>query len=161
MVEAIVDRRTGDTVSSDEDEEEDGGEDLVDFIDDRPVGDGQEVAQELLLQQAAADDDVAVQTVKRKFAPSPYFSPVCVHPSIENELSPRLDAIKLGRQTSKAKRRLFELPDSGYGQTQVDTESGPQQVQDICKTSQQDGCQGADEGSGRNVGGNGLSLIHI
>ena len=71
MVEAIVDRRTGDTVSSDEDEEEDGGEDLVDFIDDRPVGDGQEVAQELLLQQAAADDDVEVQTVKRKFAPSP------------------------------------------------------------------------------------------
>ena len=155
MVEAIVDRRTGDTVSSDEDEEEDGGEDLVDFIDDRPVGDGQEVAQELLLQQAAADDDVEVQTVKRKFAPSPYFSPVCVHPSIENELSPRLDAIKLGRQTSKAKRRLFELPDSGYGQTQVDTESGPKQVQDICKTSQQDGCQGADEGRGRNVGGNG------
>ena len=82
MVEAIVDRRTGDKPSSDEDEDEDAdeGEDFVDFIDDRPVGDGQEVAQELLLQQAAADDDVAVQAVKRKFAPSPYFSPVCMQP---------------------------------------------------------------------------------
>ncbi|CBD35696.1 putative E1 protein [Human papillomavirus 125] len=157
FVEAIVDRRTGDKVSSDEDEDgdEEDGEDLVDFIDDRPVGDGQEVAQELLLQQAAADDDVAVNTVKRKFAPSPYFSPVCEHPSIENELSPRLDAIKLGRQTSKAKRRLFVPVNSGDGQTQVDTESGPQQVQDICKTSQKDGRQNANEGSEKNVGGNG------
>lgn len=157
MVEAIVDRRTGDKPSSDEDEDEDAdeGEDFVDFIDDRPVGDGQEVAQELLLQQAAADDDVAVQAVKRKFAPSPYFSPVCMQPSIENELSPRLDAIKLGRQSGTAKRRLFQLPDSGYGQTQVDTESGPLQVQGICETGTQDGRQDADEGSGRNVGGNG------
>ncbi|AAA79431.1 replication protein E1 [Human papillomavirus 29] len=153
MVEAIVDRRTGDTISSDEDEE-DEGEDMVDFIDDRPIGDGQEVAQELLLQQAAADDDEAVHTVKRKFAPSPYFSPVCV-PSIEHELSPRLDAIKLGRQSSKAKRRLFQLPDSGYGQTQVDTDTGPSQVQDGCETGDQNGRQQYKEGSGTKDGENG------
>ena len=88
IVEAIVDRRTGDPISSDDDEEEDeAGEDFVDFIDDtRSLGDGQEVAQELFQQQTAADDDVAVQTVKRKFAPSPYFSPVCEQASIEHEL---------------------------------------------------------------------------
>lgn len=154
FVEAIVDRRTGDTVSSDEEDEEEG-EDLVDFIDDRPVGDGQEVAQELLLQQAAADDDAAVQAVKRKFAPSPYFSPVCLHPSIDNELSPRLDAINLGRQSAKAKRRLFQLPDSGYGQTQVDTESGPLQVQEICEPGDQNGRQDSERGSGTTEGENG------
>ena len=176
IVEAIVDRRTGDPISSDDDEEEDeAGEDFVDFIDDtRSLGDGQEVAQELFQQQTAADDDVAVQTVKRKFAPSPYFSPVCEQASIEHELSPRLDAIKLGRQSAKAKRRLFELPDSGYGQTQVDTESGPKQVQGSSETQDgrqdddegsvvqstldtgnQNGRQNNDEGSGRNVGEHG------
>lgn len=155
VVEAIVDRRTGDSISSEDDEDdEDNGEDLLDFIDDRPIGDGQEVAQELLQQQVAAEDDVAVQTVKRKFAPSPFISPVCVPPSVEHELSPRLDAIKLGRQSGKAKRRLFHLPDSGYGQTQVDTESGPSQVQDS-ETGGKNGRQNSEEGGGMDVGEHG------
>ncbi|QOI17628.1 E1 [human papillomavirus 71] len=125
FVEAIVDRCTGPQPSSDEDEDDnDTGEDMVDFINDRHAGDGQEVAAEVYRQQEALDDEAIVQALKRKFLASPLSAGVCV----DKELSPRLDAISIGRESQKAKRRLFELQDSGYGNTQVDTEAAGNQV---------------------------------
>ncbi|AXN57289.1 E1 [Macaca mulatta papillomavirus 3] len=130
MVEAIVRRRTGDAPSSDEDDDGEGdlGQDMVDFIDNRPPGDGQEVAQQLYVQQEQEADEAAVLALKRKLL-SPYVSPSLTEPCIDNDLSPRLDAITIGRRSRKAKRRLFEVPDSGYGDTQVDTDTRPSQVQ--------------------------------
>ena len=104
-------------VSSDEDEDEtETGEDL-DFIDNRVPGDGQEIPLQLYAQQTAQDDEATVQALKRKFVASPLSACSC----IENDLSPRLDAISLNRKSEKAKRRLFETepPDSGYGNTQM------------------------------------------
>ncbi|BAE16265.1 E1 protein [Human papillomavirus type 27b] len=104
-------------VSSDEDEDcTETGED-VDFIDNRVPGDGQEIPLQLYTQQIAQDDEATVQALKRKFVASPLSACSC----IENDLSPRLDAISLNRKSEKAKRRLFETepPDSGYGNTQM------------------------------------------
>lgn len=125
-VEATVDRTTGQQISSDEDEEDgDSGQDMVDFIDNsRHPGDGQEVALELYRQQEAQDDEAFVQALKRKYLASPLAAGVCV----DKDLSPRLDAITLGRSSQKAKRRLFELQDSGYGNTQVDIDATEDQV---------------------------------
>ncbi|QAB08760.1 E1 [Macaca fuscata papillomavirus 2] len=155
MVEAVVTKRTGQQVSSDdEDEEEDEGQDMVDFIDNtRLPGDGlemQEVAQQLFLQQEAKADDAAVLALKRKLLTSPYVSPL-PEPCVEYELSPRLDAISIGRESRKAKRRLFEAPDSGYGNTQVDRESQRSQVQEEGENGRQ---EVPTEGEGR-AGGDG------
>ncbi|AAZ39522.1 E1 protein [human papillomavirus 102] len=125
VVEAIVDRTTGDQVSSDEDEEgTDNGEDLVDFIERYP-GDGQEVPLELFVQQTANDDAAAVQALKRKFVGSPASSSCATW--VDSELSPRLDAIKIDRRQEKARRRLFDQ-DSGYGNTQVEAGTLESQV---------------------------------
>lgn len=129
LVEAIVEKTTGDQVSSDEDEDEtcvDTGEDLVDFIvNERHPGDGQEVPLALYVQQNAQDDAAAVQALKRKFTYSPASSTGVSW--VDNELSPRLDAITLNRGNEKARRRLFER-DSGYGNTQVDTGASESEV---------------------------------
>ncbi|ABX56067.2 E1 [Macaca fascicularis papillomavirus 3] len=124
-VEAIVERRTGDVVSEDEDENlEDTGVDLVDFIDDTCEFEqaGDEAPRALLHAQETQAHVNAVHYLKRKFTCSPTVSPLGnVQCSIEGELSPRLHAIQLNEGSGKAKRRLF-LPDSGYGNTEVETQ---------------------------------------
>ncbi|CAA39432.1 unnamed protein product [human papillomavirus 57] len=115
-VEAIITHGQS-QVSSDEDEDETETREDLDFIDNRVPGDGQEVPLQLYAQQIAQDDEATVQALKRKFVASPLSACSC----IENDLSPRLDAISLNRKSEKAKRRLFETepPDSGYGNTQM------------------------------------------
>lgn len=126
VVEAMVHHANTD-VSSDEDETIlDTGEDMVDFIDDtRLPGDGQEVPLDLYVQQTIQDDAATVQALKRKFMGSPATSS-CVS-WVENELSPRLNAICLQQRHDKARRRLFEQ-DSGYGNTQVEIGTSERQV---------------------------------
>ncbi|CAF05694.1 E1 protein [human papillomavirus 81] len=126
MVEAVVEKTTGYQESSDEEEDSaDTGEDLVDFIDTRYPGDGQEVPLELFVQQNAQDDAAAVHALKRKYIHSPAASS-CVS-WVDHELSPRLDAISLDRGHERARRRLFDQ-DSGYGHTQVDIGTSEGQV---------------------------------
>ena len=127
LVEAVVDKQTGDVVSEDEDEDaiEDSGYDMVDFINDTVVSEHEELsnAQALLHAQQTCADAVELCELKRKYI-SPYVSPIqCSEPSVDGDLSPRLHAIKLGGG-KKAKRRLFERleqRDSGYGYSQVET----------------------------------------
>lgn len=119
VVEAMVHHTANTDVSSDEDEfAPDTGEDMVDFVDNtRYPGDGQEVPLGLYVQQTMQDDAATVQALKRKFMGSPAASSCASW--VNNELSPRLDAICLQKRHDKARRRLFEQ-DSGYGNTQVD-----------------------------------------
>ncbi|AHZ58190.1 E1 protein [Human papillomavirus type 72b] len=133
LVEAVVERTTGYQESSDEDENcEDTGEDLVDFIDTRRPGDGQEVPLELFVQQNAQDDAAAVHALKRKYTCSPASSS-CVS-WVDSELSPRLDAISIRRGHDRARRRLFDQ-DSGYGHTQVDIGTSESQVRGGTQTA--------------------------
>lgn len=126
LVEAVVDRTTGYQVSSDEEDDSiDTGEDLVDFIDTRRPGDGQEVPLALFVQQNAQDDAATVQALKRKYTCSPASSS-CVS-LVDSELSPRLDAIRIHRGQDRARRRLFDQ-DSGYGHTQVEIGASESQV---------------------------------
>lgn len=126
VVEAMVHQANTD-VSSDEDETHiDTGDDLVDFIDDtRHPGDGQEVPLDLYVQQTIQDDAATVQALKRKFMGSPATSSCASW--VDNELSPRLNAICLQKRHDKARRRLFDQ-DSGYGNTQVDIGTSESQV---------------------------------
>lgn len=125
-VEAIVERTTENTISDDEDENvEDSGLDLVDFVDDsRIIPTNQLKAQALLNRQQAHADKEAVQALKRKLLGSPYESPASdLQESINKELSPRLGGLKLCRGSQGAKRRLFqslENRDSGYGYSEVE-----------------------------------------
>ncbi|ABX56079.1 E1 [Macaca fascicularis papillomavirus 6] len=124
-VEAIVERKTGDAVSEDEDEDtEDTGIDLVDFIDDTHVElqVGDEAHGALFHAQETQQHVAAVQVLKRKFVGSPTVSPLGeLDPCIDKDLSPRLNGISLSQSSGSAKRRLF-LPDSGYGNTEVETQ---------------------------------------
>ncbi|AAB71706.1 E1 [Common chimpanzee papillomavirus 1] len=126
LVEAIVDKTTGEQVSDDEDETvEDSGLDMVDFIDDRPITHNSLEAQALLNEQEADAHYAAVQDLKRKYLGSPYVSPLGhIEQSVDCDISPRLDAIQLSRKPKKVKRRLFqsrEITDSGYGYSEVET----------------------------------------
>ncbi|ABX56058.1 E1 [Macaca fascicularis papillomavirus 7] len=128
-VEAVIDKKTGDVVSEDEEEDlNDTGIDLVDFIDDSvcSLQAGEEPHGALFQAQEAQAHVEAVQALKRKFVGSPQVSPLqALGTCIDTDLSPRLGAITLERCSQGAKRRLF-IADSGYGQTQVETE--PAQV---------------------------------
>nr|QEE83762.1 E1 [Human papillomavirus type 6]QEE83771.1 E1 [Human papillomavirus type 6] len=131
MVEAIVEHTTGTQISEDEEEEvEDSGYDMVDFIDDRHITQNSVEAQALFNRQEADAHYATVQDLKRKYLGSPYVSPISnVANAVESEISPRLDAIKLTRQPKKVKRRLFqtrELTDSGYGYSEVEAGTGTQ-----------------------------------
>nr|ALT55052.1 E1 [human papillomavirus 87] len=128
VVEAMVHHTANTDVSSDEDESvSDRGEDMVDFIDNtRHPGDGQEVPLDLYVQQTMQDDAATVHALKRKYIGSPA-ARSCAS-CVDNELSPRLDAICLQKRHDKARRRLFEQ-DSGYGNTQVDIGTSESQVQ--------------------------------
>nr|ALT54708.1 E1 [human papillomavirus 40]WBM83952.1 E1 protein [human papillomavirus 40]CAD1807004.1 early protein [human papillomavirus 40]CAD1814323.1 early protein [human papillomavirus 40] len=128
VVEAVVDKQTGDAVSEDEDEEdiEDSGFDMIDFIDNSVVAEEHvelSNAQALLHVQQTCADAADLCELKRKYI-SPYVSPIQYsEPSIDGDLSPRLHAIRLGGG-QKAKRRLFqrvEQRDSGYGYSEVET----------------------------------------
>ncbi|ACV32160.1 E1 [Rhesus papillomavirus 1b] len=122
-VEAIVERKTGDVVSEDEDDTEDTGIDLVDFIDDtcESVQAGDEAPGALLHAQETQAHAEAVHVLKRKFVGSPAVSPLGnYNPCVDRDLSPRLNEISLNQGSGQAKRRLF-LPDSGYGNTEVET----------------------------------------
>ncbi|ABX56103.1 E1 [Macaca fascicularis papillomavirus 5] len=122
-VEAIVERKTGDVISEDEEENtEDTGIDLVDFIDDtcESLQAVEEAPGALFHAQETQAHAEAVQVLKRKFVSTPTVSPLgdaCV----ERELSPRLNAICINQGSSQAKRRLF-VPDSGYGNSEVETQ---------------------------------------
>ncbi|ABX56094.1 E1 [Macaca fascicularis papillomavirus 8] len=143
-VEAVVKRRTGDVVSDDEEEDlNDTGIDLVDFIDDTCCSEqtGEEAHGALFQAQETQAHAEAVQVLKRKFVGSPQVSPLQDWgPCVDTDLSPRLDAISLERANRGAKRRLF-AQDSGYGNTQVETQ--PSQV------------EGQNGGRGIGVGGAG------
>ncbi|ADJ96354.1 E1 protein [Phocoena phocoena papillomavirus 4] len=78
---------------------------IVNLFDDEDVTQGNSLT--VYEAQNRADDERAVQKLKRKLLQSP-----------ELDLSPRLSAITIGKKSGKAKRRLF-MPgqDSGYGQS--------------------------------------------
>ncbi|AXN57282.1 E1 [Macaca mulatta papillomavirus 2] len=121
FVEAVVDRTTGDCVSEDEDEDvQDSGLDMVDFIDNSYSSQVEEQAEarQLYNAQELQADVEAVQQLKRKYMCSPYVSPLSTsEPCIDKHLSPRLGAISISQQSRKAKRRLF---DPGDGNTEVE-----------------------------------------
>ena len=116
LVEAIVEHTTGQQISEDEDETvEDNGSDMVDFIDDRPITRNSLEAQALLNEQEADAHYAAVQDLKRKYLGSPYVSPLGnIEQSVDCDISPRLDAIKLSKNPKKVKRRLFETKEIIY-----------------------------------------------
>nr|AFC88079.1 E1(A) [human papillomavirus 11] len=67
MVEAIVEHTTGTQISEDEEEEvEDSGYDMVDFIDDRHITQNSVEAQALFNRQEADAHYATVQDLKRK-----------------------------------------------------------------------------------------------
>ncbi|CRH63688.1 Papillomavirus helicase [Chlamydia trachomatis] len=122
FVEAIVSKKTGDSVSEDEDENiNDTGSDLVDFIDcDNSICNQaeQETAQALFQAQEARAHKEAVHQLKRKFIGSPRSSPLgdITNQNIEND-------------SQQSKRRVLNsYPDSGYGHTQVETMEATVQV---------------------------------
>nr|WDS49645.1 MAG: E1 protein [Neophocaena asiaeorientalis asiaeorientalis papillomavirus 2] len=101
----------------DDDEDDfDTGEDLVDFIDYTLCAEeGSEDAdyfRRLQTEQRNADDERAVQDLKRKFLDSP-------KSKVDFELSPRLQAITLQARTGRARRKLYKDPgnDSGHGES--------------------------------------------
>lgn len=127
IVEATVDKTTENNISEDEiedEEEEDSGFDMVDFINNTLEDSctDHSSAQALLNAQQADADAAIVQELKRKYM-SPYVSPIhCLQESVDRDLSPRLHAIKIGGG-QKAKRRLFhvtEQRDSTNGNTEVE-----------------------------------------
>ncbi|ACT32130.1 replication protein [Macaca fascicularis papillomavirus 11] len=162
-VEAIVKTRTGDVVSEDEEEDlNDTGIDLVDFIDDTFSSEQavEETHGALFQAQETQAHAEAVQVLKRKFVGSPQVSPLQDWgPCIDTDLSPRLDAITLDRTNRGAKRRLF-AQDSGYGNTQVETATQVEGENGVGGTgggaggSSQDS-SGIEEGSQESVQGSG------
>nr|AGU90675.1 E1 [human papillomavirus 59] len=122
FVQAIVDKKTGDKISDDEDENAtDTGSDLVDFIDDTTticVQAERETAQALFNVQEAQRDAREMHVLKRKFG--------C---SIENssekaaagtKAKSPLQEISVNVNHPKVKRRLLTVPDSGYGYSEVE-----------------------------------------
>nr|AAA46968.1 replication protein [human papillomavirus 35] len=120
FVEAVVSRRTGSSVEDENEDDCDRGEDMVDFINDTDILNIQaetETAQALFHAQEEQTHKEAVQVLKRKYASSPLSS---VSLCVNNNISPRLKAICIENKNTAAKRRLFELPDSGYGNSEVE-----------------------------------------
>lgn len=156
MVEAIVEHTTGTQISEDEEEEvEDSGYDMVDFIDDRHITQNSVEAQALFNRQEADAHYATVQDLKRKYLGSPYVSPISnVANAVESEISPRLDAIKLTTQPKKVKRRLFEtreLTDSGYGYSEVEAATQVEKHGDP-----ENGGDGQERDTGRDIEGEGV-----
>lgn len=85
-------------------EEEDDEYDVIDLVDNASVQQGNSRA--LFNEQQARQDEQMLLQLKRKFEISPASSP---KERIENELSPRLQAISIGAKSQKAKRRLFDV----------------------------------------------------
>nr|AEI60960.1 early protein E1 [human papillomavirus 31] len=140
-VEAVIDRQTGDNISEDENEDSsDTGEDMVDFIDNCNVYNNQaeaETAQALFHAQEAEEHAEAVQVLKRKYVGSPLSD---ISSCVDYNISPRLKAICIENNSKTAKRRLFELPDSGYGNTEVET----QQMVQVEEQQTTLSCNGSD-----------------
>ncbi|ADJ96348.1 E1 protein [Phocoena phocoena papillomavirus 2] len=103
-----------------EEDEDDLGEDLVDFIDDSGIASGGRggVHRQLQTAQERADDDRALLLLKRKFMESP-------KSKVEVELSPRVEAISLREKRGRARRRLYGEPinDSGHGDSLEESSS--------------------------------------
>nr|ACL12312.1 E1 [Human papillomavirus 16] len=122
-VEAVVEKKTGDAISDDENENDsDTGEDLVDFIvndNDYLTQAETETAHALFTAREAKQHRDAVQVLKRKYLGSPLSD---ISGCVDNNISPRLKAICIEKQSRAAKRRLFESEDSGYGNTEVETQ---------------------------------------
>nr|AVN79513.1 E1 [Human papillomavirus 16] len=122
-VEAVVEKKTGDAISDDENENDsDTGEDLVDFIvndNDYLTQAETETAHALFTAQEAKQHRDAVQVLKRKYLGSPLSD---ISGCVDNNISPRLKAICIEKQSRAAKRRLFESENSGYGNTEVETQ---------------------------------------
>lgn len=118
-VEAIIEKRTGDKVSEDEDEDaSDTGSDLIGFIDDTHIENIQadtQAARALFNLQEEEDDLNAVSALKRKFTGIQ----ACGGNSngIENQAC------------TAAKRRAYDIEDSGYGNTEVETQETMVQVE--------------------------------
>lgn len=72
---------------------------VSDLIDDNEVIQGN--TQQLLHQQRCEDDQRAINVLKRKYSSSP-------GPSAVQELSPKLDAVRLTPRHKQIKRRLFD-----------------------------------------------------
>ncbi|ANG08923.1 E1 [Human papillomavirus type 177] len=144
-VEAIVERKTGDKILDDEDDsgtDTDGDiEDLIDNSEEYNTQAEQEAAQLLYNAQQAKLHRDAVRVLKRKFVGSPQISPLRdVVPCINQQLSPQLSAISLNGDSGTAKRRLFESVDSGYGNTEVETQLRQTQVEGENGGSQHSSC---------------------
>nr|AGU90621.1 E1 [human papillomavirus 45] len=125
FVETIVEKKTGDVISDDEDETAtDTGSDMVDFIDTQLSiceQAEQETAQALFHAQEVQNDAQVLHLLKRKFAGgSKENSPLGEQLSVDTDLSPRLREISLNSGHKKAKRRLFTISDSGYGCSEVE-----------------------------------------
>nr|WCI99976.1 MAG: E1 [Pan troglodytes papillomavirus 1] len=134
-VEAIVEHNTKNIISEDEedDNEVDTESDLEDLIDNSEqynIQAEQETAQRLYNAQETKQHRDAVRVLKRKFVGSPQISPLRdVAPCINQQLSPQLSAISLNNNSGTVKRRLFESIDSGYGNTEVETQLRQTQVE--------------------------------
>nr|AGU90529.1 E1 [human papillomavirus 39]AGU90537.1 E1 [human papillomavirus 39] len=124
LVQAIVDKQTGDTVSEDEDENAtDTGSDLADFIDDSTdicVQAERETAQVLLHMQEAQRDAQAVRALKRKYTDSsgdtrPYGK------KVGRNTRGTLQEISLNVSSTQARQTVYSVPDSGYGNMEVET----------------------------------------
>lgn len=135
QVEAIVERKTGDTISDDESEEENETDtDLDGFIDNTLINNTQEdreTAQQLLQVQTAHADAQTLQKLKRKYIGSP-LSDISNQQTVYRE---------------EVKRRLILSEDSGYGNT-LETLETSQQVEyekgNGCGSSQNGGSQNSN-----------------
>lgn len=144
-VEAVVDKKTGDNISDDEDENtNDTGSDIIDFIDTNNSICSQaehETARALFQVQETQAHKEAVQTLKRKFLGSPRSSPL-------GDITNQTTQSNRQQQTTQAnhphgKRRLLDsYPDSGYGNTQVETVEATLQVDGQNGGSQHSMCSG-------------------
>lgn len=144
-VEAVVDKKTGDNISDDEDENtNDTGSDIIDFIDTNNSicsQAEQETARALFQVQETQAHKEAVQHLKRKFLGSPRSSPL-------GDITNQTTQSNSQQQTTQAnhphgKRRLLDsYPDSGYGNTQVETVEATLQVDGQNGGSQHSMCSG-------------------
>lgn len=129
-VEAVIERRTGDNISEDEDETaDDSGTDLLEFIDDSMENSIQadtEAARALFNIQEGEDDLNAVCALKRKFAAC---SQSAAEDVVDRAANPCRTSINKNKECTYRKRKIDELEDSGYGNTEVETQQMVQQVE--------------------------------
>nr|AEI61760.1 early protein E1 [human papillomavirus 58] len=129
-VEAVIERRTGDNISDDEDETaDDSGTDLIEFIDDSVQSATQaeaEAARALFNVQEGVDDRNAVCALKRKFAAC---SESAVEDCVDRAANVCVSWKYKNKECTHRKRKIIELEDSGYGNTEVETEQMAHQVE--------------------------------